>query len=38
MLGGTRKYKNFFADCVYQIANSNKEDLLGLVTMQCSTK
>ena len=38
MLGGTGKYKNIFADCVYQIANSNKEASLGLVTMQCSTK
>ena len=38
MLGGTRKYKNAFADYVYQIANSNKEASLGLVTMQCSTK
>ena len=38
MLSGTGKYKNVFADCVYQTANSNKEDSLGLVTIQCSTK
>lgn len=37
MSGGTGKYKNVTADCVYQIANSNKEASLGLVTMQCST-
>ena len=37
MSGGTGKYENVTADCVYQIANSNKEALLGLVTMQCSS-
>ena len=37
MSGGTGKYKTVTADCVYQIANSNKEASLGLVTMQCST-
>ena len=37
MSGGTGKYKNVTADCVYQIANSNKEASLGLVTVQCST-
>ena len=37
MSGGTGKYENVTADCVYQIANSNQEALLGLVTMQCST-
>ena len=37
MSGGTGKYKNVTADCVYQIANSNKEASVGLVTVQCST-
>ena len=37
MSGGTGKYKNVTADCVYQIANSNKEASLGLVTMKCTT-
>ena len=37
MSGGTGKYKTVTADCVYQIANSNKEASVGLVTMQCST-
>tara|TARA_B100001175_G_scaffold161058_1_gene136462 strand:- start:6117 stop:6542 length:426 start_codon:yes stop_codon:yes gene_type:complete len=37
MSGGTGKYKNINSDCVYQIANSNREASLGLVTMQCST-
>ena len=37
MSGGTGKYENVNANCVYQIANSNQEALLGLVTMQCST-
>ena len=37
MSGGTGKYENVTADCRYQIANSNKEASLGLVTMQCST-
>ena len=37
MSGGTGKYENVIANCVYQIANSNQEALLGLVTMQCSS-
>ena len=37
MSGGTGKYKTVTADCVYQIANSNKEASVGLVTVQCST-
>ena len=37
MSGGTGKYENVTADCRYQIANSNQEALLGLVTMQCSS-
>ena len=37
MSGGTGKYENVTANCVYQIANSNQEALLGLVTMQCSS-
>ena len=37
MSGGTGKYKTVTADCIYQIANSNKEASVGLVTVQCST-
>lgn len=37
MSSGTGKYKNVNANCVYQIANSNREASIGLVTMQCST-
>jgi hypothetical protein len=37
MSGGTGKYANVTADCVYQIANSNRDASVGLVTMQCST-
>ena len=37
MSGGTGKYANVTADCVYQIANSNRDVSVGLVTMQCST-
>ena len=37
MSGGTGKYANITADCVYQIANSNRDASVGLVTMQCST-
>ena len=37
MSGGTGKYKNINGDCVYQIANSNREASIGLVTMQCSS-
>ena len=37
MSGGTGKYENVTANCIYQIANSNQEALLGLVTMQCSS-
>ena len=37
MSGGTGKYENVTADCIYQIANSNKAASLGLVTMQCSS-
>ena len=37
MSGGTGKYENVTADCIYQIANSNKAASLGLVTVQCSS-
>jgi hypothetical protein len=37
MSGGTGKYENVSANCVYQIANSNREASVGLVTMQCSS-
>jgi len=37
MSGGTGKYENVTADCIYQIANSNQEASLGLVTVQCSS-
>ena len=37
MSGGTGKYENVTADCIYQIANTNKAASLGLVTVQCSS-
>jgi hypothetical protein len=37
MSGGTGKYKNITADCVYKIASTNKEASLGLVTSKCTT-
>ena len=37
MSGGTGKYKNINADCVYKIASTNKEASLGLVTSKCTT-
>ena len=35
MSGGTGKYQNVSANCVYQIAASNQNVSVGLVTMQC---
>jgi hypothetical protein len=36
--GGTGKYTNITAKCEYQIASFNTDIMVGLITMQCSTK
>jgi|TARA_B110000196_G_scaffold138813_1_gene120352 hypothetical protein len=36
--GGTGKYANITSQCEYQIASFSKDIMVGLITMQCSTK